>query len=843
MLYRQGLSTQPEQETHVDNCIDLQVIKFDFLTGERLFGAIFSLSDVTCEQRRMTNRDGIAVFRVSPCVNYILREVSPPDGYHSSFEEYRLCFTPDGAMLYEGCLYPPCLAIGNCPQSKFSFCFRKVDSTTGEALPGAWFALLDGNHIVAEAVSDLWGGVYFFGLAAGMYRLLETSAPAGFLPSSGHYTVIIQPDGMTTINGIPSCKFYLANVPFPFLSFRKLAINSQNSTMKGTDYMAVPLQGATFELRDYQGHVLLTATSDASGTVALGNVSPGTYMLVETNTPPGFIPGGPYTVVVSDTGDITVDGEDLADFSAFNYPFPNFAFRKTDIDGDALMGAVFSLDDGFGTVQYATSALDGTVTFFAVRPGQYTLHEVSAPFGYLPDPSNYIVNVAADGTITVNGTPSNTFEVINTDGPDLSFIKLDVTPQSPPPVIDPVGAGSAPITGTGVPGATVTVTWPDTSTSDVIVGPDTVWTATPPAVLVIGQTVTATQTVPNHTISDPDSEIVQAVSAPPTIDDVFVGDADLTGTGIAGSTVTVTWPDGTTNDAPVEAGGTWTATPPSPFVFGQVIVANQTEDGKLPSVNVSTTVQDVSPVPVINQIVEGDPTVTGTGIAGATITVTWPDTTTANTTVGAYGTWIVPAPNNLNVGDIVTATQTVPGMTESGEATQTVLAISPPPDIDVVASGSTSITGTGIAGAEITITWPDGSTSPATVAGDNTWTATAPEPLNTGELISAIQEVSGALPSHPTTTTVIGVSQLPVINGINAGAIAVTGTGVNGSTINLRWPNGATSTTTVALNGTWSAPVPAGETPLVSGTYVHATQTTPGMLTSGEVSEPVVGQN
>ena len=334
---------------------------------------------------------------------------------------------------------------------------------------------------------------------------------------------------------------------------------------------------------------------------------------------------------------------------------------------------------------------------------------------------------------------------------------------------------------------------------------------------------------------------MQPVSEVPIINDVFVGDALLEGTGIPTGLITITWPDGTNSTTTVAGDDTWSVTPPSPFVFGEVILANQATPGLLPSINVSTTVQDVSPVPVIDQIIEGDPSVSGTGIAGATITVTWPHgQPDGTTTVGAYGTWIISQPGDLVAGDAVSATQTVPGMTVSSAATQTVVAISPPPDIDAVADGSDSITGTGIAGAEITITWPNGTDSQATVDGIGAWTANATETLNTGEQISAIQEVAGALPSTPTTTTVIGVSELPQINIVYYDDTTISGDGVPNSIIDLIWPDGTTtSQTTVGLNGMWVTTVLAGVLPLVIGQIINVTQTTPGLLKSGEVNRVV----
>ena len=518
--------------------------------------------------------------------------------------------------------------------------------------------------------------------------------------------------------------------------------------------MATPLQGVGFELRDSGGTVLRSGISDIDGLVDLGNVSPGTYALIETSTPSGFLPSGPYTAVVLANGDITIDGIPLASFLAENFPYPNISFSKTDSADDALAGAIFSLDDGAGTILYATSTVGGNVVFYTIPPGTYTITEIQAPFGFLLDTTPYTAVVFENGDIEIDGDPIATFSVVNVDGPALEFTKTDNTPQSAPPVIDPVRNGLIPVTGTGVPGSTVTVTWPDTTTSDAIVDYNNTWTATPTTPLVVGDTVSAIQTTPGMLPSDPATELVQQASDAPVFDDAFEGDTAVTGTGVAGSSISVVWADGANSGGTVAGDGTWSVTSPIPLVFGDVITAYQTTTGMLPSLPANTTVQAYSPAPGINQIVEGDIQVGGTGIPGAEIAITWTDSATTTTIVGPFGTWLTGSHVTLLTGDIISATQTVPGKLVSPETTTTVVARSAPPAINVIRDSNTDISGTGVAGSTITITWPDGSAGTATVELDDTWTATAPEPLLYGEIVSATQTTPGMAVSLPTTRTV-----------------------------------------------------------------------------------------
>ncbi|NUF24844.1 hypothetical protein HUN23_19035, partial [Acinetobacter oleivorans] len=68
--------------------------------------------------------------------------------------------------------------------------------------------------------------------------------------------------------------------------------------------------------------------------------------------------------------------------------------------------------------------------------------------------------------------------------------------------------------------------------------------------------------------------------------------------------------------------------------------------------------------------------VTGTAEPGSTVTVSFPDGTTATVVAGTDGSWSVPNPG-LNDGDEVTAVTTDPAGNTSGPATGVVDALAP----------------------------------------------------------------------------------------------------------------------------------------------------------------------
>ncbi|MCP5960765.1 Ig-like domain-containing protein, partial [Klebsiella pneumoniae] len=110
------------------------------------------------------------------------------------------------------------------------------------------------------------------------------------------------------------------------------------------------------------------------------------------------------------------------------------------------------------------------------------------------------------------------------------------------------------------------------------------------------------------------------------------------------------------------------------------------------------TIDTTAPnAPVLDPINATDP-VSGTAEAGSTVTVTYPDGTTATVVAGTDGTWSVPNPGNLVDGDTVTATATDPAGNTSLPGTGTVSADITPPVVvldDVLTNDSTpALTGT-----------------------------------------------------------------------------------------------------------------------------------------------------
>ncbi|MBP4964446.1 BapA prefix-like domain-containing protein, partial [Acinetobacter baumannii] len=287
---------------------------------------------------------------------------------------------------------------------------------------------------------------------------------------------------------------------------------------------------------------------------------------------------------------------------------------------------------------------------------------------------------------------------------DTQTYTLDTTAPNTP-VIDPVN-GTDPITGTAEPGSTVTVTYPDGTTATVVAGTDGSWSVPNPGNLVDGDTVTATATDPAGNTSLPGTGTVSADITAPVValDDVLTNDSTpaLTGTVNDPTATVVVNVDGVDYPAVNNGDGTWTLadnTLPTLADGPHTITVTATDAaGNVGNDTAVVTIDTVAPnAPVLDPINATDP-VSGQAEPGSTVTVTYPDGTTATVVAGTDGSWSVPNPGNLVDGDTVTATATDPAGNTSLPGTGTVSADITAPVValdDVLTNDSTpALTGT-----------------------------------------------------------------------------------------------------------------------------------------------------
>ncbi|MBC1801969.1 immunoglobulin-like domain-containing protein [Listeria booriae] len=305
------------------------------------------------------------------------------------------------------------------------------------------------------------------------------------------------------------------------------------------------------------------------------------------------------------------------------------------------------------------------------------------------------------------------------------------------PVLDRVTNISTKVTGTGDPGNRITIKVKDGGSTISYTGfvddfgEFSIAIDTPEA----GATVEAIAKDSANVLSDIVTKTVVDVIAPnaPTVQAVSDSDTKVTGSGEANCDVTVTLPSGGTVTGTTDADGKFSITIPKQTA-GRDIKVNLTDAAGNVGAATTVTVQtDVLANPTVNRISNQDTKATGTGVAGATVTLT------ANghdytTEVGADGKYEVTIPK-LAAGLNVVVKQAKNGKT-SGSVNTIVQDDRTPakPAVNPVKDSDTKATGTGTAGDTIKVKLPNGDVATGVVEADGTWSVTIPAQAAGSEL-------------------------------------------------------------------------------------------------------------
>lgn len=225
----------------------------------------------------------------------------------------------------------------------------------------------------------------------------------------------------------------------------------------------------------------------------------------------------------------------------------------------------------------------------------------------------------------------------------------------------------------------------------------------------------------------------------------------ISGTAQVGTTLKVKPSNGDSFDVTVDGSGNWSF--PAPDKLGTYSFSLTSVSGYNTSATVDASVEVKAEAPVITtpangSTVENELTaISGTGLAGATVTLTGDVTGSAK--VAEDGSWSVET--DLGIGQYtVTATQARDGQTSAAATVEFTVAPSAPVITGIQdgesysgAAVPTAITGTGLTGADITVTINDAKVG-ETVVKDGKWSVVLKDALAPGDYaVVATQTVDG----------------------------------------------------------------------------------------------------
>ncbi len=534
--------------------------------------------------------------------------------------------------------------------------------------------------------------------------------------------------------------------------------------------------GATVVVRAPLGGVVGTAVVNADGSYSVA-VTPaqidGQVLVVRQTDAAGNV--SPIASAVA---------PDLVADTAPDAPTATVGSDGASVGGAAIAGAAITVYDATGT-QIGTGVAnpDGSYTV-ALNPARIDGEIVR------------VTQTDADGDVS----------------PPATAIAPDLTaPAAPTAAIDNTGAV---VTGTGEPGATITIRAADTTlVGTATVGANGAYAATLTTIQIDGEALSVAQIDVAGNASQPIAVRAPDFTVPAAPVVQIGGDGSVvTGTGEAGATVTVRDAANVViGTATVAADGSFAATLAPAQANGGTISVVQADAAGNVSVPVPLAAPDITPPAIpVAQIANDGSVVTGTGEAGATVTVRDAANVVIGTaTVAADGSFTATlAPAQANGGTIG-----VVQADAAGNVSATVPLAAPditPPAVPVaqIANDGGVVTGTGEVGATVTVR--DAANvviGTAIVAIDGSFTATLTPAQANGGTISVVQadaagNVSAAVPLVAPDIT---PPAIPVAQIANDGSV-VTGTGEAGATVTVRdAANVVIGTATVAADGSFTA--------------------------------------
>lgn len=341
----------------------LEILKIDSITKQPLPYATFRISYKNGEilGSFTTDADGrIFLDGMAPGL-VVIEEITAPDGYIVTNAPQEMLLKPGGVHS---------VTFENTPKSPVII--KKVDSATGEPLPGATFRLTKMNgELVGEYTTGRNGYITIPELQPGWYIAVEIKAPEG-------YRLNDTPINVQLKMGDPAIVEF-ENSLLPGLQIRKVDAVTKE-----------PLQGVTIRVTKMNGEVVGEYRTNSAGLIAIPDLAPGWYTAYETATVDGYI---------LDTTPQNVELRDgkTAILEFTNKPLAGLSIIKVDsVTGRGLAGVEFELTrlDGSKIGTYTTDE-DGRLFVPGLKEGWIFAKEISAPEGYKLDTQEQRIEIKA----------------------------------------------------------------------------------------------------------------------------------------------------------------------------------------------------------------------------------------------------------------------------------------------------------------------------------------------------------------------------------------------------------------------------------------------------------------